>query len=69
LSFWKEIEMEVRRKENATNDNITLQADTLTDLQVTDEQADETIGGGRTGDSDVDNADLNTWRRNFGTGL
>jgi len=61
--------MEVRKKENATNDNINLQSDTLTDLVVTDEQADETMGGGRTGDSDVDNADYTTWRRNFGAGL
>jgi len=34
-----------RKKENATNDNISPQADTLTDLPLTGEQADETKGG------------------------
>jgi hypothetical protein len=58
--------MEVKKKEN--NDNINLQADTLSDLQVIDELADETKGGPR-GDADCDNADYTTWRRTLGTGL
>lgn len=37
--------MENRRKENAPNEGIDLQADALTDLPVTDEQADETKAG------------------------
>lgn len=60
--------MEVRKKENATNDNINLEADTLSDLKVIDELADETKGGPR-GDADCDNADYTIWRRTFGTGL
>ena len=37
--------MEDRKKANATNDNISLKAGALTDLPVTDKQADETKGG------------------------
>jgi hypothetical protein len=36
-----------RKKENATNDNISPQADTLTDSPLTGEQADETKGAPR----------------------
>ena len=39
--------MEERNKENATNENINSQADTLIDLAIPDEQADETKGGNR----------------------
>jgi prepilin-type processing-associated H-X9-DG protein len=42
--------MEDRKKANATNDDINLQADTLTDLPVADEQAAATKGGTREGD-------------------
>ena len=41
--------METTEREDATNDNVDLQADTLTDLPVIDEQADETKGGTRNG--------------------
>ena len=37
--------MEDRKKRNATNDNINLQADTLIDLPLTDEQAEEAKAG------------------------
>ena len=37
--------MENRRKENAPNESINHQADTLTDLPIADEQAGETKGG------------------------
>ncbi len=35
----------MKAKENVKNNDINLQADTLIDLPVTDEQADETRGG------------------------
>ena len=41
----KEITVEEIRKENATNENTNSQADTLIDLALADEQADETKGG------------------------
>jgi hypothetical protein len=41
--------MEDRSKENATNDDINLHADTLTDLPVGEELADETRGGATAG--------------------
>jgi hypothetical protein len=37
--------MEDRKKANATNDDINIQADALTDLPVADEQVNETKGG------------------------
>jgi len=37
--------MKDKENENATNDNINPQADTLTDLPVAGEQAEETKGG------------------------
>jgi len=37
--------MEDRKKANTTNDNLSLKADALTDLPITNEQADETKGG------------------------
>jgi hypothetical protein len=42
----KEIQMEEIKREDAPNEDINLQADALTDLPVTVEQADETKGGG-----------------------
>ena len=38
--------MAKREKQNATNDNIKVEPDALTDLQVADQQADETKGSG-----------------------
>jgi Ca2+-binding RTX toxin-like protein len=38
--------MEDRRKANATNDAISLQAEALSDLPVTVEQAEQAKGGG-----------------------
>ena len=38
--------MEEIKREDAPNEGINLQADALTDLQVTVDQADETKGGG-----------------------
>ncbi len=35
----------MKAKENVKNDNLNLQADTLTNLPLADEQADETKGG------------------------
>ncbi|HSB10609.1 MAG TPA: hypothetical protein VLM38_14060 [Blastocatellia bacterium] len=55
--------MKNRKKEKATNDKVNLQADTLTDLPVTDEQADDTRGGRG------DNSDYLIWQRQLGTGL
>lgn len=43
------------------NDDINLESDTLTDLHVTNEQADETKGGS------TDGADYLVWQRNLGT--
>jgi len=37
----------MKAQEKIRNDEINLQADSLTDLPVTDEQADETKGGHR----------------------
>ena len=37
--------METTEKENATNDEINLQAEALTDLPLANEQAGETKGG------------------------
>lgn len=37
--------MKDRKKENATNDDINLQAEALTDLPVADEQAEQAKGG------------------------
>ena len=37
----------MKAQEKIRNDEINLQADSLTDLSVTDEQADETKGGPR----------------------
>lgn len=37
--------MKVTKKENTTNDNINIQAESLIDLALTDEQANETKGG------------------------
>jgi len=37
--------MEEREKENATNENINPHADTLVDLVLADDAADETKGG------------------------
>lgn len=48
----------MKAQENAKNDDISIQSDTLSDLAVTDEQADETKGGTTAG--------YNTWRQNFG---
>lgn len=43
----------MKAKENVKNNDINLRADTLADLPVTDEQADETKGGAETkGDRD-----------------
>jgi len=45
----------MKAQEKIRNDEINLQADTLTDLPVTDEQADEAKGGdgGRAGEIEV----------------
>jgi hypothetical protein len=37
--------MKVTKKENPRNDNSNIQAETLIDLALTDEQANETKGG------------------------
>ncbi len=52
--------MKATKKENTTNQNINLQADTLTDLPLADERADETKGGApnrSTGDANGDGFD------------
>ena len=38
--------METTEKENSKNEDINIQADALSDLPVTDEQADQTRAGG-----------------------
>ena len=48
----KEITVEEIRKENATNENTNSLADTLIDLALADEQADETKGGPGAGSRD-----------------
>jgi hypothetical protein len=48
----KEITMEEIRREYASNENTNSQADTLIDLALTDEQADETKGGPGAGSRD-----------------
>jgi hypothetical protein len=40
-----EIKMNDRKNQTPTNNQINLQADTLTDLPVADDQAEETKGG------------------------
>lgn len=52
--------MENRRKENAPHEGTELQADALTDLPVTDEQADETKAG--TGKTSSLAVSADTWR-------
>ena len=53
----------MKAKGNVKNDEINLQADTLADLPVTDEQADETKGG-REGQ-----ADYAVWQSHYGASL
>ena len=51
--------MNNRKKENAPNEVINLQADALTDLPVTDEQAHETKAG--TGKTSTLAVSADTW--------
>ncbi|HZM90585.1 MAG TPA: hypothetical protein VFF31_28960 [Blastocatellia bacterium] len=52
--------MKERKNETANSETLNPQADTLVDLAIADEQADETKGG---------TSDYNTWRNRFGTTL
>ncbi|HSE98735.1 MAG TPA: hypothetical protein VLD57_10775 [Blastocatellia bacterium] len=52
--------MKDRIKENAPNIDANLQSDSLIDLPVVNDQADQTKGG------QTDISGYNTWRTNFG---
>jgi hypothetical protein len=53
----------MNEQEKIKKDEINFQADTLTDLPVTDKHAEATRGGRRGGADD-----LNAWQSNYGVG-